>query len=208
MELTQETRKSDLESIPAFYKDIINSYCPDEINHCLQVRAISLAIFDVVAEKFPKVLGIHRNTLSSAALLHDLGWAYGKKGHHKNSMDIILKQQNEDLSPESRAMAAVIARYHRKSLPKKSHKVYRDLSEAEKVVVHYLASILRLGDALDNSHINTVSELQVSMTPDCILKLNCKVNHNPDLEAKAVNKKLDMLNEFCNIRAEVVFRRT
>lgn len=208
MELSQKTRRNDLNSIPAFYKEIITSYCPDDLNHCLQVRAISLAIFDAIAEKYPRILSMHKDTMSATALLHDLGWAFGRKAHHKNSMNIILKQDISDISPNNKPLVAVAARYHRRSLPQKTHKIYKDLSEPEKAVVHFLAGILRLGDALDNSHINTVSELEVSMPNKNLLKINCKVRHNPDMEAKAVNRKLDLLHEFCNITSEVVFRRS
>ena len=46
-------------------------------------------------------------------------------------------------------MAALIARYHRKSLPKKKHREFERLEEKDQLLVCRLGGILRLADGLD-----------------------------------------------------------
>ena len=46
-------------------------------------------------------------------------------------------------------MMALIARYHRKSLPKKKHLEYERLEAKDQLVVSRLGGILRLSDGLD-----------------------------------------------------------
>jgi exopolyphosphatase/guanosine-5'-triphosphate,3'-diphosphate pyrophosphatase len=53
------------------------------------------------------------------------------------------------ISPREREMIALIARYHRKSLPKKKHPEYAALELKDQQAVSLLGGILRLSDGLD-----------------------------------------------------------
>jgi exopolyphosphatase/guanosine-5'-triphosphate,3'-diphosphate pyrophosphatase len=46
-------------------------------------------------------------------------------------------------------LIAQIARYHRKSLPKRKHDAFQGLKEKDQVIVARLGGILRLADGLD-----------------------------------------------------------
>jgi exopolyphosphatase/guanosine-5'-triphosphate,3'-diphosphate pyrophosphatase len=56
---------------------------------------------------------------------------------------------------------ALIARYHRRGSPKKSHGDYARLSSPSRRSVRILASILRVAEGLERSHTQVVSGIEV-----------------------------------------------
>ena len=50
-------------------------------------------------------------------------------------------------------LAALVARYHRRSGPKPSHPEYMSLDREGRVLVNKLAAILRVADALSRGHV-------------------------------------------------------
>jgi len=133
--------------------------------HATQVRRLTLQLFDGLTE-------LHgfgdreRQWLEAAALLHDIGWSQGPKAHHKNSMKLILKHRFDGWTEEEQLIVANIARYHRKSAPKLSHKNYAALPTAARQIVLQLAAILRIADGLDRSHGNVVEKIDCKIDPD------------------------------------------
>jgi exopolyphosphatase/guanosine-5'-triphosphate,3'-diphosphate pyrophosphatase len=61
-------------------------------------------------------------------------------------------------------MIALIARYHRNSLPKQSHSTYKDLDMINRMRVSKLASLLRIADALERPHAGRISELKTRVS--------------------------------------------
>ena len=119
--------------------------------HALCVARLSTALFDAL-EEFHGLGGKARRILAAAALLHDTGYANRPLDHHKGSRDLIVGLDLEEFSQRERQQIACVARYHRKSHPKASHKVYRDLSAKDQGVVRRLAALLRIADGLDRLH--------------------------------------------------------
>ena len=62
-----------------------------------------------------------------AALLHDIGHAVSARSHHKHSMYLITHGELFGLSREDVLLAALTARYHRRSSPKPMHEGYAAL---------------------------------------------------------------------------------
>ena len=102
-----------------------------------------------------------RVQLQTAALLHDIGWADGQRGHHKNSMRRILREEELPLNDRERMIVALVARYHRRALPKEKHPLFRDLDPRDRQVVRKLACLLRIADGLDYSHDSCVADVEV-----------------------------------------------
>jgi len=126
--------------------------------HSHQVARLAETIFDALAA--PENLSRHqRLLLSSAALLHDVGYHIAHESHHKHSLYLIANSELTGFSESERALIANIARYHKGSLPKEHHPHYAALSGADRLTVSRLAGILRLADALDRRHDNRVREL-------------------------------------------------
>ncbi len=94
-----------------------------------------------------------RDVLYAAALFHDVGKAKGKKGHHKESQELIQKH-GTPLGWAERVMprAAVVARFHCGVLPTRNHNALRDLLPEEQKMIIGLSAILRLANAFDCAH--------------------------------------------------------
>lgn len=130
-------------------------------NHALQVTMLAQIIFDSTVS-LHKLSAKDRDVLAVAAMLHDVGSCIGFRGHHKNSCSLIMKADIPEFSREDMLLAALVARYHRKSEPKPDHEFYSQLADHEQNRVACLAAILRIADVLDRDHLQQVSGLSVS----------------------------------------------
>ncbi|NVN93022.1 MAG: Ppx/GppA family phosphatase [Desulfuromonadales bacterium] len=134
--------------------------CHFDEAHSRHVAKMALAIFDHLAgvEGLKKA---DRKVLESAALLHDIGYFITYDSHHKHSYHLIRHANLFGLTPREREMAAQVARYHRKALPKKKHQEFSLLSEKDQDVVSKLGGILRLCDGLDRRRNGLVEVVNV-----------------------------------------------
>jgi len=103
-----------------------------------------------------------RASLYVAALLHDVGKAAGKKGHHKESHELI-KQHGTPLgwSESDMRRAGLVARFHAGAMPLSGHKALRDLLPDEQKVILRLAAVLRLANALDCKHDGLIRRVEI-----------------------------------------------
>ncbi|MFA7405435.1 MAG: Ppx/GppA phosphatase family protein [Pelobacteraceae bacterium] len=122
--------------------------CHFDEPHSRHVSKLSLSIFDSLAKEFG-LKKTDRRLLEAAALLHDVGYFISYNSHHKHSHHLIRHAELFGFSPREREMTALIARYHRKSLPKKKHPEYERLEPKDQQLVSRLGGILRLSDGLD-----------------------------------------------------------
>jgi exopolyphosphatase/guanosine-5'-triphosphate,3'-diphosphate pyrophosphatase len=95
-----------------------------------------------------------------AALLHDIGYAVSARSHHKHAMYLIMHGELFGLSKKDVLLAALTARYHRRSAPKPIHEGYESLDWVSRVNVAKMAAILRVADALDRSNAQRVSDIR------------------------------------------------
>ncbi len=128
--------------------------------HAQQVARLSLALFD-------QTRGVHgltdreREWLEYASLMHDLGVHISYEAHHRHSYYLIKNGALRGFDPEEIEVIALVARYHRRGTPKKSHEAYATLSPPLRRTVRLLASILRLAESLDRSHAQVISALEI-----------------------------------------------
>ncbi len=136
--------------------------------HSERVASLALQLYDgLLASGWqPSADAISaRSSLLAAALLHDVGKSGGDKGHHKASFDMIrahgtpLGWKTVDLQ-----RAAIVARFHRGSLPTRKHKDLRDLLPDEQKATIQLAAILRLANALD-AHDGRIRRIHLEDAP-------------------------------------------
>ncbi len=103
-----------------------------------------------------------RDALYVAALLHDVGMSKSKKGHHKESLDLIQKHGAPlGWKPGTMERAALVARFHCHALPTRGHKLLRDLFPQDQKEIIRLAAVLRLANALDSEHDGHVRRLRI-----------------------------------------------
>jgi exopolyphosphatase/guanosine-5'-triphosphate,3'-diphosphate pyrophosphatase len=152
--------------------------CDWHKTHSEQVASLTMKLFDEL-RPLHGLGALERELIEFAALMHDIGWHIGRKGHHKHSMYLI---ENGDLKPftdEEILIMANIARYHRKSPPKKSHESYMELSPRGRRIVDVGAALLRLADGLDRSHSQVVQAVRCRIGDD---EVKCTLSAKVDAE--------------------------
>ena len=128
--------------------------------HASQVARLSLSIFD-------QTRGVHgltdreREWLEFAALLHDIGTHISYPRHHKHSYYLIKNGDLRGFEPAEAEIIALVARYHRKTPPKKSHADFGALGAKRRRAVRTLAAILRFAETLDRSHAQAVTGVEL-----------------------------------------------
>ncbi len=168
--------------------------CNYDEKHALKVTQLALAIFDNFASHTD--LGPpQRELLEHAAMLHDIGWHIGHSGHHKHSCYLIKNGDLEGFSPNELDIIANVARYHRKSLPKKNHADFVALEPAGRTLVWQLAGILRIADGLDRGHFGNVAQLKATVRDDTI-SFRVWTQTDPQLDLWGAMHKIDMF-EHC-----------
>jgi exopolyphosphatase/guanosine-5'-triphosphate,3'-diphosphate pyrophosphatase len=133
-----------------------------EAEHAQTVARFALALFDAT-KKLHKLGTAERTLLEVSALLHDIGYYIGTMDHNKNSYYLINASPLVGINDSEKAMIALVARYHRRSLPKPSHKEFMALAPKRRRIVMRLAAILRLAEALDREHSNRVERCRVTV---------------------------------------------
>ena len=139
----------------------------DAGRHARQVAGLSLRLFDALAP-LHGYGAKERRLLGYAAALHDTGLAFGEKGHHARSYRMILSDRSLPVSPRERAIVALVARYHRKTVPDKPGRPFSGLSGKDRQRVLSLASILRIADGLDYTHAGRVVSITCTVSEDAV----------------------------------------
>jgi exopolyphosphatase/guanosine-5'-triphosphate,3'-diphosphate pyrophosphatase len=120
--------------------------------------------------------------LQVAAILHEVGTYVSPRAHHKHSEYIILNSEIFGLDRLDVTIVALVSRYHRHSGPKLDHPAYAALSVEDRIRVCKLAAILRVADALERTHAQRISKIELIRTPD---KLRIRL---PGLEDAAIER--------------------
>lgn len=130
--------------------------------HGLHVARLALSIFDQLS-------GLHglrsedRRLLLAASVLHDIGAFVAHKRHHKHSLYLLSYSELPGFSDNDMLMVANIARYHRKNIPREHHAEFMLLSEPDRERTTVLSAILRVADALDRAHLQSVEKIEVGV---------------------------------------------
>jgi len=176
--------------------------CKYEEAHSLQACKLALALFDQLS-------GVHgfgqeeRQLLEAAAILHDIGWIKGQKKHHKTSQEIIIQSDSLLLTRRERLIVGLVARYHRKSLPRDSHEYFSQLDKEAKIVVETLAAFLRLADGLDRSHKSCVTQLLCKVSQDEIL-INVRSGKQLQEDMATGKEKSDLLERVFGRKVKII----
>lgn len=129
-----------------------------------------------------------------AALLHDIGYAVSGRSHHKHSMYLIRNGDLFGLSREDVLLAAMIARYHRRSSPKPIHEGFTALDWKNRITVAKLAAILRVADALDRSNSQWIKHFQVIRDRGRLV-ISVPGAEDLSLEQLALRQKMSLFKE-------------
>jgi exopolyphosphatase/guanosine-5'-triphosphate,3'-diphosphate pyrophosphatase len=162
--------------------------CNYYAEHAQQVARLALAIFDQTRA----VHGLsdrEREWLEYAALLHDIGTHISYARHHRHSYYLIRNGDLRGFHPDEIEVMGLVARYHRRGTPKRSHEEYARLPAGLRRTVRMLASILRVAESLDRSHTQTISGLDLRDRGEDVL-LQLHTSADAELEIWATNRHL------------------
>ena len=130
-----------------------------------RVAANALALYDSTRGVMHHDDGQGRELLWAAAMLHTCGQHINLSAYHKHTWYLIRHGELLGYSEAEHLMVAAIARYHRRSLPKKRHDSWQALASREdRRRVGEMALLLRLAAALDRRPEPVVESLQVTLT--------------------------------------------
>jgi len=132
---------------------------------CIAQHAMSL--FDQTQGSLHAWETAERDLLWAAAILHNCGHFVSHSSHHKHSYYLIRNSDLLGFTEVEIETIANLARYHRKSCPKKKHDSYRSISSKKyRKVVDQLNPLLRLAVALDRRQIGAIAKLTCEPQPD------------------------------------------
>jgi len=161
--------------------------CDWHKTHSEQVATLTMKLFDEL-RSLHGLANLERELIEYAALLHDIGWHIGRKAHHKHSMYLILNGDLKPFAEEEVQIMGNIARYHRKSPPKRKHESYTALSPRARRIVDVGASLLRLADGLDRSHCQVIQGLRCRIGDDEV-KCSLATRSDAELEVWGARRK-------------------
>lgn len=131
------------------------------LEHCDRVAVFALSIFDQLQGLLHSWGPEERELLWAAAILHNCGHYISHSSHHKHSYYLIRNGELLGYTETEIEVIANIARYHRRSSPKKKHDNYRNLpSKKYKQIVNQLSALLRLAIALDRRQIGAIERVR------------------------------------------------
>ncbi len=143
--------------------------------------------------------------LEAAAMLHDTGTHISYSKHHKHSYYLIKNTELPGFNDDEIEIIANVARYHRRSMPKKSHDNFISLPENIQQKVKKLAAILRIADGLDRTHSQVVKDILVTQEDDkLIFQLEIDKGVNVDMEKTGFDKKKDLLEQVLKLQVELI----
>jgi exopolyphosphatase/guanosine-5'-triphosphate,3'-diphosphate pyrophosphatase len=172
--------------------------------HCEHVAILALQLFDGVKNRFG-LPGSSRDLLQAAALLHDVGYLISHSKHHKHAYHLIMHGDLPGFTPQEVELIANIVRYHRRAFPRKRHENLAYLDGADRRLIGKLSGILRIADALDRTHSQSVTALKLRVLHGRV-RVNLEANAFPEIEQIDAGRKSDLFRNAFGTDVELVWR--
>ncbi|NEO58874.1 MAG: Ppx/GppA family phosphatase [Okeania sp. SIO3B5] len=125
-----------------------------------RVASWALNLFDETKGMLHEWGNDERELLWAAGILHNCGLYVSHSSHHKHSYYLIRNGELLGYSEIEIEVIANLARYHRKSLPKKKHENYQNLPKKYQQMVSQLSALLRLAIALDRRQKGAIADVK------------------------------------------------
>jgi exopolyphosphatase / guanosine-5'-triphosphate,3'-diphosphate pyrophosphatase len=124
-----------------------------------RVANFALTLFDQTQRKLHQWGETERQLLWASGILHNAGHYVSHSAHHKHSYYLIRHGGLLGYTDTEIELIANLARYHRKSPPKKKHDPFRVLRPDQRLLIEQLSALLRVGVALDRRQIGAITHL-------------------------------------------------
>jgi len=136
------------------------------LEHSDRVAKFAQSLFDQMQGVLHHWGADERQLLWAAAILHNCGHYVSHSSHHKHSYYLIRNGELLGYTETEIEIIANLARYHRKSPPKKKHENYQSLlTKHQRQIVSQLSAILRLAVALDRRQIGAIAQVECEYYP-------------------------------------------
>ena len=171
-----------------------------------RVASHALTLYDSTHKTLHRDDGSGRDLLWAAAMLHACGQHINLSAYHKHSWYLIRHGELLGYSESEHLMIAAIARYHRRSLPKKRHESWQALQTRDnRRTVSEMALLLRLAAALDRRPDPVVQTLKAEVKgSDLILELVPeRVNQNLSLEQWSLESCAALVRDVTGLRLKI-----
>jgi exopolyphosphatase/guanosine-5'-triphosphate,3'-diphosphate pyrophosphatase len=179
--------------------------------HGRQVARLATMLFDGVAPLL-KLPPAGRDLLEYAALLHDIGHAVDHDRHQRHSYYVIKNSELLGFEPDEIEIIALVARGHRKQVPKPSAPELQTISPQKRKLVRALAALLRIADALDRTHFGVIKNVLVTKASGRLVLNVDAGGENAELELWAAERRVDLLSRLLDrpvaLRISARSRRT
>jgi exopolyphosphatase/guanosine-5'-triphosphate,3'-diphosphate pyrophosphatase len=167
--------------------------CNYNAAHSHQVARLALSLFDQT-RKHHGLGGREREWLEYGALLHDIGTHISYEAHHRHSYYLIKHGDLRGFEPDEIEAVALIARYHRRGAPKKSHAEVDRLPAPVRRALRPLAAFAAVAEGLDRSQAQVVSRVDVAVRSGG-LAVAVQAKADAELEVWAANRHEDFLQK-------------
>lgn len=180
-------------------RSIASRYSVDFAHSC-KVKDIALKLFDELKD-FHQLGFREREWLEAGAILHDVGYLISVDQHHKHSYYIIRNCVMPGFTIDEAEIIANIARYHRKSHPKKGHENFAKLNSQKQEIVRKLAGLLRIAEGFDRRQQQVVADVEVHKNHRNILikPIPADLAIVPDIEKWGAERRKALLEEALGI---------
>jgi len=175
-----------------------------------RVAKHALCLYDNTVGILHRDPGPGRELLWAAAMLHACGQHINLSAYHKHSWYLIRHGELLGYSENEHLMVAAIARYHRRSLPKKRHESWQAItSRSERRTVSEMALLLRLAAALDRRPEPVIASILVKAASG-ILTLELvpeRLNQNVSLEQWSLEECAPVVQEITGLELAVTVQQ-
>lgn len=156
-----------------------------------RVAQFAMDLFEQTQGSLHSWGNLEKELLWAAAILHNCGHFVSHSSHHKHSYYLIRHGELLGYTETELEAIANIARYHRKSAPKKKHDNYRNLpTRYHRQMITHLSALLRLAVALDRRGIGAVESIHCDFDADA---------HLLTMAVRAANPNDDCASELWNL---------
>ncbi len=207
MRMTREIFGSPAASTALDWRDSVRAFgaaCNYDRPTAEHVGMLAVNLFDLMR-------GLHgygegeRRLVEAAAILRNVGHHISYRRHHIHSYHLIRHANLPGFTPREIELIAHIARYHRRSLPRRKHVNFALLSRSDRERVRQLAAIVRFVDGLDRSHRRRVRGLEATRHKRS-LQVTLLADESIDLELWGGQQKKDLLERAFEIHVTIEAR--
>lgn len=133
--------------------------------------------------------------LEAAGLLHNVGRFVANSAHHRHSYYLIRHSERlAGFTAGELELIALVARYHRKSAPRPTHRGFKALGRSDQHKVRLLAGMLRVGIGLDRTYRRAVECVHARLTGNTVtIDVEASDGRDVDIELFSAEARAGLL---------------